>query len=187
MPCSYHLVGASNLKGSSLGKESLGEGVKFPELDCGRLGLALLLDRRLPQLVSFGLHLRNQDSATGINSSVKSGEKGGDVLLSGAAVILDLVDGAIQGGDGLLCLLFSLGHGDSIAGNLVLKWAGHFVQEANVMAFVTCQDTPSTNGFRASLAVGVDFITNVLLAAGNPLHSGISGKGVLKGNLLVSC
>jgi len=42
------------------------------------------------------------------------------------------------------------------------------------------------DGFSASLAVGVDFITNVLLAAGNPLHSGISGKGVLKGDLLVS-
>jgi len=53
----YHLVGAGNLKGSSLGEESLGEGVKFPELDCGRLDYIFLLDGGLPQLVSFGLHL----------------------------------------------------------------------------------------------------------------------------------
>jgi len=32
---SHHLVGASNLEGSSLSKKSLGEGVKLPELDCG--------------------------------------------------------------------------------------------------------------------------------------------------------
>ena len=57
MPCSHHLVGASNLKGSSLGKHSLGEGVEFPELDGGRLDFSLLLDGRLSQLVSFGLHL----------------------------------------------------------------------------------------------------------------------------------
>jgi len=53
----HHLVGTSNLKGSSLGKQTLGEGVKLPALDGGRLGLSLLLDRCLPQLVSFGLHL----------------------------------------------------------------------------------------------------------------------------------
>ena len=70
MPCSYHLVGASNLKGSSLGKETLGEGVKFPELDCGRLGLSLLLDRRLPQLVSLVLHLLEDLSMAGINSGL---------------------------------------------------------------------------------------------------------------------
>jgi len=53
------------------------------------------------------------------------------------------------------------------------------------MTFVAGEDTPGTNGFRASLAVGVDFVANVLLAAGNPLHNDISGKGVLKRDLLV--
>ena len=66
MPCSYHLVGASNLKGSSLGKETLGEGVKFPELDCGRLDFSLLLDRGLPQLVSLVLHLLEDCGMAGI-------------------------------------------------------------------------------------------------------------------------
>jgi len=79
----------------------------------------------------------------------------------------------------------SLCDGDGVASNLVLEGAGHLVQ-ANVMTSVTGQDTPGTNGFRASLAVAVDFHANVLLAAGNPLHSGIFGKGVLKGDLLMS-
>ena len=45
--------------------------------------------------------------------------------------------------------------------------------------------TFGTNGFSAGLAVGVDFVADVLLAAGNPLHNDISGKGVLKRDLLV--
>ena len=63
-------MGASNLKGSSLGKHSLGEGVKLPELDCGRLGLALLLDGSLPELVSLVLHLLEDFGMAGINSGV---------------------------------------------------------------------------------------------------------------------
>jgi len=63
----HHLVGPSNFKGSSLGKQSLIEGVKFPELDCGRLGLSLLLDGGLPQLVSLVLHLLEDLGVTGIN------------------------------------------------------------------------------------------------------------------------
>ena len=45
--------------------------------------------------------------------------------------------------------------------------------------------THRTNSVVAGLAVGVDLHADVFLAAGNPLHNGISGKGVLKGDLLV--
>ena len=109
-------MGASNLKGSSLGKQSLSEGVKFPELDCGRLGLSLLLDRRLPQLVSLVLHLLENLGMAGIDSGVNRGNQGGNVLLRGAAVILDLVDDAIDGVNGLPRLLLSLRNGDGVAG-----------------------------------------------------------------------
>ena len=50
-------MSAGNFEGSSLGKESLGEGVKLPKLDCGGLDFSLLLNGGLPQLVSFILHL----------------------------------------------------------------------------------------------------------------------------------
>jgi len=53
---SYHPVGPSNLEGSTLGKESLGEGAKFLELTRGRLGLSLLVHQCLSQLVSLVLH-----------------------------------------------------------------------------------------------------------------------------------
>jgi len=178
-------VGPSNLKGSSPGKHSLGEGVKLPELDCGRLGLSLLLDGCLPQLVSLVLHLLEDLGMTGINCGVNRGKEGGNLLLSSAAVLLDLVDCAIQGVDGLPRLLLSLGHGDSVAGNLVLEWASDLAQGAEGVARVLFDAALGTNGFSAGLAVAVDFGTNVLLAAGNPLHGGISGQGVLKGNLLV--
>ena len=46
-------------------------------------------------------------------------------------------------------------------------------------------DAKRTNSVVAGLAVGVDLHADVFLAAGNPLHNGISGKGVLKGDLLV--
>ena len=101
-------------------------------------------------------------------------------------MILDLVDGAIQGVDGLPRLLLPLGHGDSVAGNLVLEGAGDLAQGAEVMLGMFLDATFGTNGFSAGLAVTVNFVTNVLLAAGNPLHGGISGQGVLKGDLLVS-
>ena len=104
---SHHLVGASNLEGSALGEESLGEGMKFHELDCGRLGLSLLLDGRLPQLVSPVLHLLEDLGMAGINCGVNRGKQGGNFLLSGAAVLLDLGDGAIQGDDDLPRLLLS--------------------------------------------------------------------------------
>ena len=47
-------------------------------------------------------------------------------------------------------------------------------------------DAKRTNSVVAGLAVSVDLHANVLLAAGNPLHGDISGKGLLKGDLLVS-
>ena len=47
-------------------------------------------------------------------------------------------------------------------------------------------DAKCTNSIVASLAVGVDFHADMFLTAGNPLHGGISRKGLLKGDLLVS-
>jgi len=179
-------VGASNLKGSSLGKHSLSEGVKFPELDGSRLDFSLLLDRGLPQLVSLVLHLLEDLGMASINCGVDRGKQGGDVLLSGAAVILDLVDGAIQGADGLSRLLLPLSHGDGIAGNLVLEGTGDLAQGAEGVAGVLFGDAKRTNSVFAGLAVSVDLHANVFLAAGDPLHGGISGKGVLKGDLRVS-
>jgi len=178
-------VRASNLNGSSLGEESLSKGVKLLELDCGRLSRSLLLDCHFPELIPLIMHLRYQDSATGNDSSVESGNKGGDVFLSGAAVILDLVDGAIKGVDSLLRLLLPLGNRDGVAGNLVLEGAGDLAQGAKGVARVLLHSAHRTQGIVAGLAVRVDFHANVLLAAGNPLHGGISGQGILKGDLLM--
>jgi len=100
-------------------------------------------------------------------------------------VILNLVDDAIEGVDGLPRLLLPLGHGDGVAGNLVLEGAGDLAQGAEGVARVLLDCTPGANGFSACLAVGVDFDANVLLAAGNPLYGGISGTIVVKGDLLV--
>ena len=183
---SHHLVGPSNLMGSSLGEESLREGVKLPELDSGRLGLSLLLDCSLPQLISLVLHLSNNDGLPGIELGVKGREYRNDLLFGGAEVHLDLVDDAIQGVDGLPRLLLSLGHGDGVVGNLVLEGAGDLAQRAEGVARVLLAQTERANSIVASLAVSVDFVTNVLLAAGNPLRRGISRKGLLKGDLLVS-
>jgi len=185
MACSHHPVGPSDFKGSTLGKHTLGEGVKLPELDSGSLSLSLLLDCSLPQLVSLVLHLLEDLSMAGINSGLNRGKQGGDVLLSGAAVILDLADGAIQGVDGPPGILLSLGHGDSVAGYLVLERAGDLAQRAEGVAGVLLAQTLQANRIIAGLAVGVDFITDVLLATGNPLYGGISGKGLLKGDLMV--
>jgi len=69
---------------------------------------------------------------------------------------------------------------------LVLERAGDLAQGAEGVARVLFDAALGTNGFSAGLAVGVNFVTDVLLAAGNPLHSRISGKVVLKGDLLVS-
>ena len=121
----------------------------------------------------------------GIDLSVESRNKGSNLLLSGAAVLLNLVDGTIHGGDGLQCLFLSIRDGDGIAGNLVLEWAGDLAQGAEDVARVHFAQTPGTNGFSAGLAVGVDFHADVFLAAGNSLHAGISGKGLVKGDLLV--
>ena len=96
MPCSYPLVGASNLQGSSLGKHSLGEGVEFPELDGGLLGFIFLLDGCLPQLASLVLHLLQDLNTTLLNRSHNSIEHLANLLLSCGPVLLDLVDGAIQ-------------------------------------------------------------------------------------------
>ena len=117
---------------------------------------------------------------------MKGGNKGGDVLLSGAAVIFDLVDGAIQGVDGLPRLLLPLGNGDGVTGNLVLERAGHFFQWADLVVSMISNSTLGTDGIGAGLAVSVDLHANVFLAAGNPLHGGISGQGFLKGDLLMS-
>ena len=100
-------------------------------------------------------------------------------------MILDLGDGAIQGVDRLPRLLLFLGNGDCVAGNLVLEGAGDLAQGAEVMLGMFLDAALGANGFSAGLAVAVNFVTNVLLAAGNPLYGGISGKGVLKGDLLV--
>jgi len=101
-------------------------------------------------------------------------------------VLLDLVDGAIQGGDDLLCHLFSLARGDGVASNLVPEGISDLAQGAEVMLGMFLNCTFGANGFSAGLAVAVDFHANVLLAAGNPLDDGISGQGVFNGNLLVS-
>ena len=53
----YRLVGTCNLEGGSLPKESLGKVAKLPELDFGLLGILLLLDHNLPQLVFLVFHL----------------------------------------------------------------------------------------------------------------------------------
>ena len=100
-------------------------------------------------------------------------------------MILDLVDSVIKDVDGLPGILLSLGHGDSVAGNLVLEGASDLAQGAEVMLGMFLDATFGANGFSAGLAVTVNFVTNVLLAAGNPLHGGISCKGVLKRDLLV--
>ena len=146
---------------------------------------SLLLNHRLPQVVSLILHLRNKHSPTGIDSSVESGDKGGEVLLSGAAVILDLVYGTIQGGDGLSRLLLSLGHDDSVAGNLVLEGAGNLAQGTEGVARVLLARALQANSVVASLAVGVDFHANVLLAAGYPLHLHFPFQRIVKRNQLV--
>ena len=59
-------------------------------------------------------------------------------------------------------------------------------QRVEGVARVPLRNAPGTESIMAGLAVGVDLHANVLLAAGNPLHGGISGKGLLKGDLLVS-
>ena len=121
----------------------------------------------------------------GIELGVKGREYRNDLLFGGAEVHLDLVDDAIQGVDGLPRLLLSLGHGDGVVGNLVLEGAGDLAQGAEVMLGMILDATFGANGFSAGLAVAVDFISDVLLTAGNPLHGGISCKGLLKGDLLV--
>jgi len=159
-------LGPSYFKRSTLGKESLGEGVKLPELDGGGLGLSLLLDRGLPKLISLVLHLGNQHSHTGIHSSVKSEREGGNLLLSGGAVLFDLADG--------------------VAGNLVLEWTGDLAQGTEIMLGVLLDATFGADGFSAGLAVGVDFHANVLLTAGNPLHLHFPLQHIMNRDQLVS-
>jgi len=178
-------VGPSYFKRSTLGKESFGEGVKLSELDCGGLGLSLLLDCGLSQLISLVLHLGNQDSTTGIHGSVESGNKDGDLPLSCGGVLLDLVEGAIQGGNGLPRLLLSLGVGDGVAGNLVLEWAGNLAQGTEGVARVLLAQAERANGVVAGLAIGVDFGANVGLAAGNPLHLYFPLKHIVNRDQLV--
>ena len=163
-------MGPSYFKRSTLGKESLGEEMKLPELDGGRLGFTLLLNGGLSQLISLVLHLGNQHSHTGIHSSVESGREGGYILLSCNAVLLDLVHGGIQGCNGLPRLLLTLGVGNGVAGNLVLEGAGDLAQGTEGVARVFLAQTEQANGVVAGLAIGVDFGANVLLAAGNPRH-----------------
>jgi len=76
-------MGPSNLKRSPLGKESSGERVKTPELGTGRLGLSLLLNRRLPQLVSLVLHLLEDCGMAGICGGMNRGKQGALALRSG--------------------------------------------------------------------------------------------------------
>jgi len=69
---------------------------------------------------------------------VESGDKGGNILLSRTAVLFDLVDGAIQGVDGLPRLLLSLRNGDSVAGRVrgsskVFSHIGHLVSLSTVL------------------------------------------------------
>jgi len=57
-----------------------------------------------------------------------------------SSVEIWLVDGAIQGGDGLSRLLLSLDDGDGVAGNLVLEGIGDLAQGAECVAGVLrCQ------------------------------------------------
>jgi len=58
-------------------------------------------------------------------------------------------------------------------------------QRAEGVARVPLRNAPGTESIMAGFTVGVDLHANVLLAAGNPLHGGISGKGIFKGDLLV--
>ena len=97
-------------------------------------------------------------------------------------MLLDLVDGAIQGGDDL----FSLARGDGVAGNLVPEGISDLAQGAEGVARVLLAQTLRADGVGTGFAVGVNFYSEVFLAAGNPLHDGISGQGVFNGNLLVS-
>jgi len=52
---------------------------------------------------------------------MNSRDEGGNVLLSGAAVLPDIIDGAIQGVDGLPRLLLPLDGDDGVASDLVLE------------------------------------------------------------------
>ena len=63
----------------------------------------------------------------------------------------------------------SLGNGDGVAGNLVLKRADDLVQGAEGVARVLLGDTKRTNSVVAGFAEGVYFHADVPLAAGHPL------------------
>jgi len=167
--------------GSTLGKESLGKGVKLPELDSGRLGFSLLLHRCLSQLVDSLLHFMAALFCC-CHDEIKHLV---NLLLGGYAMLLDLVDSVIQGGDGFPRLFFSLIDGDGVASDLVLEGACDLNQGAEVMLGMLLDSTLGTDGFGAGLAVGVDLESDMFLAAGDPLHGGISSQGLLKGDLLV--
>jgi len=131
------------------------------------------------------MHLRNQASHTGVDSSIEGGREDGNILLSGAAVILNFVDCAIQGDNCLPGLLLSLRNGDGVAGDLVLEGAGDLAQGAESVAGVFFNRTHRTDSVVAGRAVGVDFHSDVLLAAGNSLHLHLSLQRIVKWNQLV--
>lgn len=120
-----------------------------------------------------------------ICGSVDGGKEGSNLLLSGSAVLLDLGDGAVHGGDGLLGCLLLLSHVDGVVDDLVLKGIGHFIQGNEVVLGMLVHHALGTNRLVAGLAVGIDLESDVLLAAGNALGGGGSSKGVIKGDLLV--
>jgi len=184
---SHHLVGASNLEGSTLGKKTLGEGVKLPEFNGGRFGFSLPLDCGLPQLVPFGVHLLKNSNSSFLQIRCHDIKDLGNFLFSRATILLNLDDRAIQGGDGLSRLLLSPSHGNGVAGNLVLKRAGDLDQGAEGVARVLFDATLGTNGFSAGLAVTVDFVTNMFLAARDSFDSGVACHSFVKGDLLVAC
>jgi len=178
---SHHVVGASNLVGSALGKQSLSEEAKLPELNCGWLRISLLLHRCLPQLISFVLHLGNQHSNASIHGSMEGGRKGSNLLLGCFAILLDLVDSAIQRSDCLPRFLFSLSHGDGVTSDLVLKRTCNLAQWAEIVLWMFFNAALGANGFIAGLAVGVDIESKVFPTAGYSLDSRSSDQGIFKG------
>ena len=172
--------------GSSLGQQPLSEGAKLPELKGGRFGLSPLLHSSLSQLIYLVMHLLKDFGMASICGSVDCGKEGGNLLLSGSAVLLDLGDGGIHAGDGLLGRFLLLAHADGGVCDLLLKGTGHLVQGDELVARVVLNAALSADRLLALVAVGVDLEPNVLLATRNALGGGSSRKSILQINLLVN-
>ena len=108
-----------------------------------------------------------------------------NLLLGGSAPAVNLGDGAIHGGDGLLGGLLLLAHVDGVVDDLLLKGTGHLIQGDEVVLGVLLNAAFGAHRLIAGLAVGVDLDPNVLLAARDPLDGGGSSQGIIEGDLLV--